>query len=101
MFSRFPFNRVDWLVSSFLIGTLFLSLTAGPLYLYFFGIDWFQIALFFFMLFACGFFITLGYHSLFFSFTFQASSPVRRFSFGFCVADLLTSVPPSGLANLP
>jgi hypothetical protein len=37
MFSRIPFDRVNWLVSSFLIGTLFLSVTAVPLYLWFFG----------------------------------------------------------------
>src|SRR6201984_3862272 len=72
MFSRFPFNRVDWLVSSFLICTLFLSLTAVPLYLYFFGIDWFQVVLFFLMLFASGFSITLGYHRLFSHRTFRA-----------------------------
>jgi stearoyl-CoA desaturase (Delta-9 desaturase) len=47
MFPQIPFHRVNWLVSSFLIGTLFLSITAVPLYLWFFGIDWFQIALFF------------------------------------------------------
>jgi hypothetical protein len=39
MFSRIPFNRVDWPTSSFLIGTLFLSLTAVPAYIWFFGID--------------------------------------------------------------
>jgi hypothetical protein len=80
MFSRFPFDRVDWLVSSFLIGTLFLSLTAVPLYLYFFGIDWFQVALFFVMLFACGFSITLGYHRLFSHLTFKAHWTVRLFT---------------------
>src|SRR5260221_6652634 len=85
MFSRFPFNRVDWLVSSFLIGTLFLSLTAVPLYLYFFGIDWFQIALFFVMLCACGFFITLGYHRLFSHLTFKAHWLFPPFSVGFGV----------------
>src|ERR1700737_2000715 len=77
MFSQFPFHRVNWLVSSFLIGTLFLSLTAVPVYLYFFGIDWFQIALFFVMLSACGFSITLGYHRLFSHLTFQAHPVVR------------------------
>jgi stearoyl-CoA desaturase (delta-9 desaturase) len=57
MFPQIPFARVNWLVSSFLIGTLFLSVTAVPLYLWFFGIDWFQIALFFTMLGACGFLV--------------------------------------------
>jgi stearoyl-CoA desaturase (delta-9 desaturase) len=80
MFSQFPFHRVNWLVSSFLIGTLFLSLTAVPVYLYFFGIDWFQIALFFVMLSACGFSITLGYHRLFSHLTFRAHWAVRLFT---------------------
>jgi stearoyl-CoA desaturase (Delta-9 desaturase) len=50
MFPQIPFRRVDWLVSSLLAGTLFLSVTAVPLYLWFFGSDCFQIALFFAML---------------------------------------------------
>src|SRR6202008_5060648 len=79
MFSRFPFSRVNWLVSSFLISTLFLSLTAVPLYFYLFGIDWFQIVLFFVMLFACGFSITLGYHRLFSHLAFRAHWLVRLF----------------------
>jgi stearoyl-CoA desaturase (Delta-9 desaturase) len=66
MFPEIPFKRVNWLISSFLISTLFLSITVAPLYLWFFGIDWFQITLFFVMLGACGFSITLGYHRLFF-----------------------------------
>src|ERR1700758_2111628 len=77
MFSRIPFNRVDWPTSSFLIGTLFLSLTAVPAYIWFFGIDWFQIGLFFSMFFACGFSITLGYHRLYSHLTFQAHWIVR------------------------
>jgi stearoyl-CoA desaturase (Delta-9 desaturase) len=79
MFSQFPFRRVNWLISSFLIGTVVLSVTAVPLYLYFFGIDWFQIVLFFFMLFACGFSITLGYHRLFSHLAFRANWLVRLF----------------------
>jgi stearoyl-CoA desaturase (delta-9 desaturase) len=77
MFSRIPFNRVDWPTSSFLIGTLFLSLTAVPAYIWFFGIDWFQIGLFSVMFFACGFSITLGYHRLYSHLTFQAHWIVR------------------------
>src|SRR4051812_16033430 len=41
MFKNIPFERVNWITSSFLIGTLFLSLTAVPTYLWFFGLDWF------------------------------------------------------------
>jgi len=80
MFSRIPFEKVNWPISSFLIGTLFLSLTAVPLYLWFFGIDWFQSALFLVMFCACGFSITLGYHRLYSHLTFQAHWAVRLFT---------------------
>ena len=43
MFKNIPFNRVNWITSSFLIGTLFLSLTAVPAYIWYFGLDWFQV----------------------------------------------------------
>src|ERR1700730_11246188 len=92
MFPRIPFHRVNWLVSSFLIGTLFLSVTAVPLYLWFFGIDWFQISLFFAMLAACGFSITLGYHRLFSHLTFQAHWIVRVFTVIFGAAAFEDSV---------
>ena len=52
---RLPLDRINWTTSGFLIGTLALTLTAVPLYLYHFGLDWFQVALFFVMFFACGF----------------------------------------------
>src|SRR6202011_624116 len=77
MFARIPFDKVNWLISSFLIGTLFLSLTAVPAYIFFFGINLFQIALFFVMFCACGFSITVGYHRLFSHLTFQAHWTVR------------------------
>jgi stearoyl-CoA desaturase (delta-9 desaturase) len=77
MLSRIPFDRVNWTTSSFLIGTLALTLTAVPLYLWFFGLDWFQLILFFALLFACGFSVTLGYHRLFSHISFQAAWPIR------------------------
>src|SRR5216117_2336405 len=80
LFFRLPLDRINWLTSSFLIGTLALTLTAVPLYLWFFGLDWFQVVLFFAMLIACGFSVTLGYHRLFSHITFQASWPVRLFT---------------------
>jgi stearoyl-CoA desaturase (delta-9 desaturase) len=79
MFKRIPFERVNWVTSSFLIGTLFLSLTAVPAYIYFFGLDWFQIGLFFVMLCACGFSITLGYHRMFSHIAFQGHPLVKAF----------------------
>ncbi len=77
---RIPFHRVNWLTSSFLIGTLALTLTAVPLYLWKFGIDWFQIMLFFVFLAATGFSITLGYHRMFSHIAFRAKLPVRLFT---------------------
>jgi stearoyl-CoA desaturase (delta-9 desaturase) len=78
-----PVDRINWVTSSFLVGTLVLTLTAVPIYLWFFGLDWFQITLFFVMLAACGFSITLGYHRLFSHLSFQASWPVRLFTLVF------------------
>jgi stearoyl-CoA desaturase (Delta-9 desaturase) len=92
MFPQIPFHRVNWLVSSFLIGTLFLSVTAVPAYLWFFGIDGFQILLFFAMLVACGFSITLGYHRLFSHLTFKAHWIVRFFTVIFGAAAFENSV---------
>ena len=92
MFPQIPFNRVNWLVSSFLIGTLFLSITVVPVYLWFFGIDRFQTVLFFAMLAACGFSITLGYHRLFSHLTFRAHWIVRLFTVIFGAAAFENSV---------
>src|SRR5450432_3842454 len=80
MFKRIPFERVHWVTSSFLIGTLFLTLTAVPAYIWHFGLDWFQGALFFVMFCACGFSITLGYHRLFSHLSFQANWSVKLFT---------------------
>lgn len=77
MFSRIPFNQVNWVISSFLIGTLLLAVTAVPVYLWVFGIDAFQIGLFLAMFFATGFSITVGYHRLFSHRTFEAHWIVR------------------------
>ena len=92
MFSRIPFEKVNWLISSFLIGTLFLALTAVPAYLWFFGLDTFQIVLFFVMFFACGFSITIGYHRLFSHRTFEAHWLVRLFTLIFGAAAFENSV---------
>ena len=77
---RIPIDRVNWTTSSFLIGTFVLTLTAVPLYLWHFGIDWFHLAVFAVSLAATGFSITLGYHRLFSHMTFRAKLPVRLFT---------------------
>ena len=92
MFSRIPFEKVNWLISSFLIGTLFLAVTAVPVYLWFFGLDTFQVVLFFVMFFACGFSITVGYHRLFSHRTFEAHWLVRLFTLVFGAAAFENSV---------
>jgi stearoyl-CoA desaturase (delta-9 desaturase) len=89
---RLPLDRINWTTSAFLIGTLALTLTAVPLYLYHFGLDWFQVALFFVMFFACGFSISLGYHRLFSHLTFKARWPIRLFTLIFGAAAFENSV---------
>jgi stearoyl-CoA desaturase (Delta-9 desaturase) len=84
--SRFPWKLVHWSNSMFLIGTLLVSLTAVPAYIWHFGLDWFQIGLFLFYIAATGFSITLGYHRLFSHLTFRASWPVRLFTLLFGAA---------------
>ena len=76
-FFHLPLDQINWKTSSFLIGTLALTLTAVPIYLWNYGLDWFQVVLFFLMLAACGFSVTLGYLRLFSHLAFQASRPVR------------------------
>ena len=77
MFSRFPFQRINWLTSSFLIGTFVLTITAVPLYLWYFGVDWFLFAVAGILTILTGFSITLGYHRLFSHMALRATVPVR------------------------
>lgn len=74
---KLPFDRVNWVNSSFLIGTAFVTCTAVPLYLWYYGVDFFQVAMFLVFFIASGLSITLGYHRLFSHMAFQASWPVR------------------------
>jgi len=89
---HFPFERINWTTSSFLIGTLALTLTAVPAYLWKFGLDAFQITLFAVMFLACGFSISLGYHRLFSHMAFQASWPIRLLTLVFGAAAFENSV---------
>lgn len=80
MFKNIPFARVEWITSVFLIGTLFLTVTAVPAYFIMGGMTGgFMWALFFFYLFATGISITLGYHRLFSHLSFKAKAPVKWF----------------------
>ena len=77
MFLSLPRDRINWLTSSFLIGTAFLTVTALPVYLWHFGVDWFQLAMFFSFIAVTGFSITAGYHRLFAHKSFEAKWPLR------------------------
>jgi hypothetical protein len=57
---RIPIDRISWTTSSFLIGTFLLTLTAVPVYLWYFGVDWFQVAVFALLLTATRFSSTLA-----------------------------------------
>ena len=86
MKNRFPFSEINWITSSFLIFTFLTALIGTPIYLYHFGIDWFQIAMFVFYVPATAMSITLGYHRLFAHRAFKAKLPVRLSTliFGAC-----------------
>jgi stearoyl-CoA desaturase (delta-9 desaturase) len=57
--------------------TLLVALTGVPLYLWHFGLDWFQVALFAVFFVASSMSITLGYHRLLSHLAFKARWPVR------------------------
>lgn len=89
---RIPVHRINWITSVFLFGTLLLTLTAVPYYLWKFGIDWFQALFFLFMVAATGMSITLGYHRLFSHHAFSAHWLVRLFTLIFGAAAFENSV---------
>ncbi len=63
--------------SIFLTGTALLTITAVPAYIWAYGLDWFQVALFLSLFIATGLSITLGYHRLFSHLSFKAKWPVK------------------------
>lgn len=73
-------GEIRWRNLLFLSSTLFLTLTATPLYIWYYGLDLFQIGLFFFFFLSSGFSITLGYHRLFSHLTFHASKPIKLYT---------------------
>src|SRR6266480_1808679 len=89
---RIPIDRINWTNSAFLIGTFVLTLTALPLYLWYFGVDWFHFATFAVLSVATGFSITLGYHRLFSHLAFRARLPVKLFTLIFGAAAFENSV---------
>ncbi len=89
MFSNIPFKRVNWVNSSFLMGTTLVALIGIPIYLYNYGwsyMDGLQWGMFAFYMIATGLSITMGYHRLFSHLSFKAKWPVKLFTliFGAC-----------------
>ena len=86
MKSHFPFSKVNWITSIFLLATLLVAVIGTPIYLWHFGLDWFQAAMFLFYVPATAMSITLGYHRLFSHRAFKARLPVRlgTLIFGAC-----------------
>jgi stearoyl-CoA desaturase (delta-9 desaturase) len=83
---------VNWPNSLFLFGTLLLTVTVVPVYVWRNGLEWFQVALFFVFFVMTGLSITLGYHRLFSHLTFKAKWPVRLFTLLFGAAAFENSV---------
>ncbi len=77
MFKNIPFDRVNWKTSIFLMVTTLISITAVPWYIWRYGLDMFQIGMFFFFVVATIMSITLGYHRLFSHLAFKAKWPVK------------------------
>ena len=86
LLSRIPWDRVNWKTSIFLAVINTLAVTAVPLYIWHYGLDWFQVLLFLFFYIATGMSITLGYHRLFSHLSFKAKTPVKLSTlvFGAC-----------------
>jgi len=72
-----PLHRINWLTSSFLIGTAFFTVIGLPIYFWFFDLNWFQAGMFFAFVALTGFSITAGYHRLFAHKTYEAKWPLR------------------------
>ncbi len=81
MFRDFPFHRVNWKTSIFLITTTLVSLIFVPIYIMSHNFTTsdilFQLGMFFFYTVATIMSITLGYHRLFSHLSFKAKWPVK------------------------
>jgi stearoyl-CoA desaturase (delta-9 desaturase) len=77
---------IHWTNTLFLGTTLFLTITAVPAYLIFFGLPLWLLALSLFFLIATGMSITLGYHRLFSHLTFKCHPVVKWFTLLFGAA---------------
>lgn len=72
-------TNINFINSSFLIGTPILAITSLVYYSMTYGISWFEPVIFFFFYFASGLSITAGYHRLFSHRTHKGEWPLRLF----------------------
>ena len=72
-------TNINFINSSFLIGTPILAATSLVYYSLNYGISWFEPVIFFFFYFASGLSITAGYHRLFSHRTHKGEWPLRLF----------------------
>lgn len=72
-------TNINFINSSFLIGTPILAVTSLVYYSMNYGISWFEPVIFFFFYFASGLSITAGYHRLFSHRTHKGEWPLRLF----------------------
>jgi stearoyl-CoA desaturase (Delta-9 desaturase) len=83
---KYLLSKIRVTNSIFLIGTFATTCTAVPLYIWHYGIDLFQIFLFFFFFTSSAISITLGYHRLFSHLTFKANPLVKLYTLLFGAA---------------
>ena len=74
---RIAWQKIDWTNTAFLLGTLLVTLTAVPAFIWHYGLSWFHVSLFVVFYILTGLSITLGYHRLFSHRSFQARWPVK------------------------
>ncbi|CAF0697509.1 acyl-CoA desaturase [Candidatus Methylacidithermus pantelleriae] len=79
-------RKIHWLNFFFLTGTLVAAAVGVPLYLWVFGWDWYQFALFVLFFILTGLSITLGYHRLYSHHAFEAAWPIKLFTILFGAA---------------
>jgi stearoyl-CoA desaturase (delta-9 desaturase) len=74
---KLPRRQIHWLGVIFFLILHVVGIVGTPLYIYYYGITWSELALFVACLAATGMSTTAGYHRLFAHATYKASSAVR------------------------
>lgn len=68
---------INWTTALFLVGSFTVAMIGTPIYLWRFGVGWFDVLHFVAMAYVTGLSITIGYHRLFAHRAFRAAWPVR------------------------